>query len=260
MRRADHLLIPLETTQRNLVDVRPSYHVSFTFQDPAGDICLSIQWSEQIDTRRKTSSLSSRRPRWTRLKTGDSRPTMLMNMSLTNRETGLAWAIELLSSRALDDKRLPPKLLEFAEEVSINPEIMTNANQPNQRFVGYPLLPGLKSVRQMITWQFGITKTDYSLNCTKFNDTIYDPAQPFHEPKFSKDSWSLILDSETWNASFAQNESLAIGERADWEDDFAKWFEKDIGTTDDEDDVDGEFSGFKQLLGKLDAIEALLLE
>jgi hypothetical protein len=259
MRQADHLLIPLESIQRNLSDVRPSYHVSFTFQDPAGDICLSIKWSEQIDTRRKTFSLSSSRARWTRFKPGDSRPTMLMNMSMTNLETGLAWALELLSSRALDEKRLPSKLLDFAEKVSIDPEIMTKTDQADQRFIKYPPFLGLKSVRQMITWQFGITKTDYSLDCTKFNDTVYDPTQPRHPPKLSQDSWSLGLESVVWNRSFAQNESLAIGERADWEDDFAQWFDKDIGTTDDEDDVEGDSPGFEQLLGKLDEIEGLLL-
>jgi hypothetical protein len=257
MLQADHLLIPPESIQRNLSEVRPTYNVNFTFQDAAGDVCLSISWSEQVDNRRKTSSLNSCRPRWTRLKAGASRATTLINMSLTNLETGLAWAVELLSSRVLDEDRVPSRLVDFADEVSVDREIMTKATQANQRFMVYPTIPGLKAVRQMITWQFDISKSDYSLEVTKFNDTIYDPTQPFHPPQLSKDSWSLSLESVVWKTSFAENESLAIGARADWNDDIATWFDKDIGTANVDDD-DEEPDGFSQLLDKLNDIETLL--
>jgi hypothetical protein len=187
---------------------------------------------------------------------------MLMNMSMTDLETGLAWAVELLSSRALDEKRVPPKLVEFADRVSIDDAIMARVRQANQRFIRYPNITGIKAVRQAITWEFDISKTDYTLAVSKFNDTIHDPAQPSQPsqtPRLSKDSWSLSLGAVAWDTCFAENESLAIGERVDWDDDFAKWFDKDMGTPKNDDDDEEEPDGFAQLLDKLNEIERLLL-
>jgi hypothetical protein len=183
-----------------------------------------------------------------------------MNMSLLDLESGLAWAIELTGSRAVDEKRLPPKLANFPNEVSIDAQIMSSAREPDQRFLRYPVTSGLKHVRQMITYEFDITRTEYTLDVTKFNDTVYDASQPPQTPTLSKDAWSLSLDCVAWKTNFAMNESLPIGERADWDDDFSKWFAKDMGTADDDDDDDEEEEpdGFLQLLAKLNEIEALV--
>ena len=217
----------------SLTDVKPVYTAIFTFADEAGDLQLTKTWCEMSDTSAKTSLFEETTRKWTRLDRDASTSTALLDVNMIDIDAILAWNISIRSQHCVNERRLAKALIDFSYSIQIQPELARKQNI-DKAFVTYKAYGvKLKRLQLRISYHFDIRTgegmvTDYALNLTRFQDRVFAHASgklaPVAEPVVCEPRWALNVYRNEWATKFAVNESLKVGEVADWNDDIESWF------------------------------------
>ncbi|KXT01537.1 hypothetical protein AC578_4548 [Pseudocercospora eumusae] len=253
--QASDLLIPHGAMTTSLRDVKPVFAATFVFDDANGALQLHMSWHELEEGKADGPEYLLEQAKWTRLDRDTNRPTPLLDMSLTDLHTGSAWQFEIAASRSVEEYKVPQNLRDFASRVTIDP-IQAVKQSADKSFVRYNPFIRVRSFRQEISFRYNILNSDYTLELKRFQDRIFSTPQTLVEKQkvtVYEARWGVNVFRTDWDTAFSKNESLPIGEAADWDDTFEVVFPSDIGP-----DVEDDGDGFEQLLGKLDRIAALV--
>lgn len=227
----------------DLSEVRPSYSVEFVFDEESkGDVNLSMVWKESDLDESGKLQFTEPTKQWTRLDRFDGGVNKLIDASLTDLSSGLAWQFDLTSVGPEDGSKISVEYRSFPDRVRLDPSgVLLPLSQ--KAFVRYNPFARLKSVRQIVRYHYMIIGTDYTLQISNIQDRIInsDKTETVLEPR-----WSLEVFRVEWDTMFGKNHSLGIGTKADWDDDIEEWFQKDWGSEND---------GFQSLMEKLQEIE-----
>ena len=264
LQQADDLFTPQDAMIHDLSEVKPVYSAMFTFADDAGDFRLFMSWYEAEGTSSKSKAFEIISTKWTRLERDSEAAAPILDISLSDLNTGLAWRFELSASHAVEESRLPARLVDFAHGVRINAKEAQKANPQESFIIHKPYAGHLKSIEQRISYRYGLAASDYTLELTRFQTRVYPPrrslALPPGEPKVYEPRWGLSVYRGEWDTEFTKNERLPIGERADWEHDLETWFPEDITSTSPVGEKKEEGIGFEQLMEKLKKVGKLVRE
>ncbi|KAF2172447.1 hypothetical protein M409DRAFT_63129 [Zasmidium cellare ATCC 36951] len=237
------MISPQEAMVEDLSEVRPSYSVEFVFDEESkGDINLSMVWKESDLDESGKLQFTEPTKQWTRLDRFDGGVNKLIDTSLTDLSSGLAWQFDLTSVGPEDESKISVEYRSFPDRVRLDPSgVLLPLSQ--KAFVRYNPFARLKSVRQIVRYHYMIIGTDYTLQISNIQDRTInsDKTETVLEPR-----WSLEVFRVEWDTMFGKNHSLGIGTKADWDDDIEEWFQKDWGSEND---------GFQSLMEKLQEIE-----
>ena len=254
------LLVPHDATTERLVHVKPIYATILTLADPAGDLRLRIDWQEANDADSSTPAFEVVFNKWTRLERDSSSASPLLDISLSDLDTGQAWQFDVQAAQAVDESRLPKALSDFAHSVKIDPRAAHSYSTGGDKlFVLFRShAVNLKSIQQRMSYRYGLASSDYTLELFRFQDRTYPPRKATliassGGPAVYEPRWSLNVYRVAWDTMFAINERLAVGEAADWKDDAETWFPKHFGADDEKPDA-----GFGQLMEELKRIEKVV--
>lgn len=197
--------------------------------------------------------------KWTRLDRETSTPDHLLDINVTDLINGSAWQFDIKSSQAVDEARLSPQLVAFADSIRIE-AIAARKQVATEIFVRMKPLQTLKYLRQRVSYNYNIKNTDYVLELSRFQDKSY-PARkyslgPEEHPALYEPRWSINVYREQWDTMFATHEHLAIGTSVDWAADPDTWFPEDMLASPAHDALPGR--GFEAMLEKLRMVEQLL--
>ncbi|KAK5132908.1 hypothetical protein LTR08_008354 [Meristemomyces frigidus] len=246
------LVTPVGATTESLADEQPVYTAVYTFADETGDLRLSVSWR----TEEGSTSFDRISKKWTRLERDVGTPTPIFDVSLADLNSGAAWQFDILASQAVDESRLPPLLKKFASSVEILPAEAKHRS-PERVFVRHTPHASLRSVQQSISYRCTIKQSDFTLELNHFKNRVRPSRSPSGgTPADHEARWSLSVYRAEWDTMLARNESLPIGEIADWEDDVRTWFPFDLGMGIDTPDEDE--GGWTQFLEKLERVETLV--
>jgi hypothetical protein len=244
----------------DLAEIKPMYTAVFTFVDPsnseAGEIRLTVIWEELQDSLLKTPTYDQTSKKWTRLERDAETPSSILNISLSDLTTGMAWQFDVHAAQTIDEARLPRGLSEFGDSVTPDAKIARKAADPSNAdmsFVTYrPSNAHLKHVEQRLTYRYGLIGSDFTLELTRFQHSSF-PDRKF--PILSKAElilyearWGLSLHRIEWDTMFTKNERLPVGEKADWSRKEDVWFPSDTQ------------KGFEQMMETLDHVASLVVE
>ena len=259
LRDADDLLTPQDAMTHDLVDVTPLYSAVFTFADEVGDLCLSISWEEAQDASSDTSTFEVVSTKWTRVERDTGTAYPILDISLCDLNTGMAWQFGIQAAQAVDESRLPNQLADFAHRVRIDPKEARKVNPDKSFIIHKPYAGHLRSIQQRVSYRYGLATSDYTLELTRFQTRTYPPrksiALPPGEATVYEPRWSLSVSRIEWDKEFTKNERLPIGERADWNHDVDTWFPEDIPKSSEEENTG---AGFAQLMEKLKKVAKLV--
>lgn len=256
---ADHLLTPQLGTVDDLSVIKPVYTVVFNFADKGGDIRLVVAWHEEdLDSRGDATAINEVSRKWLRLDRGAEAASPLVDVSLCNLQNGSAWQFDLVATQTVDVGRLPPNLVRLAETISIDATVMRR-QRSDISWVKYVPYAPVKLLQQRASYRYELGRTDYTVELTHFQDRVFTAGmQISHAPNVAtyESRWSLEVYHNAWDTMLTANERVAVGERADWDDDVATWFPSNY--TQDDGSEGGE-DGFEQLLTHLRGLEAVVL-
>lgn len=258
MQQASDLLVPHDAMADNLSDVRPVYSATFIFEDERkGDLRLFISWHESEAFGQERPGLTRVPAKWARLDRACGTSSQLVDMSLTDLHTGMAWQFEIQAARFVERHRVSQQLQHFADNVQIDP-VLALKQSTERPFVTYNPFVQLKSFRQKISYQYGIKGSDYTLEVSRFQDRSCMSRGSVVEKSATntfEHLWSLNIFRTEWDTMFSSNERLPIGEAANWDDSLEHWFSEDFGTW-----GASTSDGFRQLMEKLEKIETAIRE
>ncbi|EMD01224.1 hypothetical protein BAUCODRAFT_203034 [Baudoinia panamericana UAMH 10762] len=261
---SDGFLTPSEAILTNLKDVRPTYTAVFHFADHGGDIRLTVDWQQTLDTTRAHVEFDMTSKKWVRLDRDTGMLKPLLDASLTDLSTSLAWQLDVsASTQVVDECNLPEQLVSFAKNLRIEPKAVRHQDDA-VLFVRRNPYAKLKSFRQQIGYQYAICDSDYTLEVCRYQDQTFAPHEPpVNEkmpPTIYEPRWSLNVFRKEWDTSFAKNERLPIGQGVDWSDDVTFWFPSDIGPGAPPVDEHNPYQGWDQLMDKLMRIHGIVAE
>lgn len=244
---------PADATINDLTEVTPLYTAVFTFlDDQHGKFRLTVEWKETSGESGEVNfDVVSKK--WTRLEKDADTEASILNISVTDLISGLAWQFDIAASQAVNGNRLPAKFKSFAKSVNIVSNLAKSATM-NNLFVKFTHIPVLKSVRQNISYRYNINQSDVTLELVCFQDRLYLPSdmtpRMSHNPMVYEPRWGINVYRQEWDTMFGQNERLKIGLATEWKTDVRTWFPPDIA----EDCSDG----WPQLMKMLRKIERLV--
>lgn len=253
------MLSPHDAMVQRLSDVKPTYTAIFTFIERSGDMTLSMSWNETEDSGDRTTKFTQTSKKWTKLDQDTTASSRLIDVSLVNLKHGSAWHFDMQASQRVTERRLPAGLIDFADKVSIDPN-SARKQAIDRPFVSIRPHKHLKSLQQRIAYRYRLSQSDYALELTRFQDCEYQSKASLisaTEATVFEPRWSLSVHHLNWDKMLSANESMSIGEMAEWEDDIATWFPECSGP---ESEIlgGGNILGFQQLLRKLETVEALV--
>lgn len=253
--QSTELLAPEDALLNDLATVKPSYAVTFIFDDALGDVRLTMSWSEAVQFEIGKSPFALDAVSWARLDRDTGTAQKLIDMSLLELTTGTAWAFELTACRALDEARIPKELRNFPAKVQLDPAVAFDWTT-DKCFVLYNPFRQPKFIRQETRYRYNLLDTDCTFELSRYQDRSYPVrqsllAQPV--PTVIEPCWSLNVFRPDWDTTLARNQKLAIGDKVDWEDDLQNWFPEEFGSG----AVAGA-DGFEQLVNKLTQIESIV--
>ncbi|KAK4560565.1 hypothetical protein LTR86_005762 [Recurvomyces mirabilis] len=256
---ASDLLMPSEAMTHDLKDIKPVYAATFTFEDPAGYYRLEVEWQETIDYQTGAANYEQTCKKWARLERDHTTPSSILDISLCDLNTSLAWQCDVLAStQVIDEWKLPEQLRKFSGTISVDPKLA--AKQGGfQTFARFMSLPSLCAVQQRRSYRFLIAASDFTLELNHFQDRMREPGTDktiqTYEPR-----WGLTLYRGEWDVMFTKNERLPIGEQADWQHDLGTWFPADLGRGSEPVDENNPDQGWWQLMQKIEKIDGLVAE
>ena len=104
-------------------------------------------------------------------------------------------------------------------------------------------------MRQSITYKYGIKPGNYTLEVTELQDRVY--TKPMQPPMVYEPRVSLHAYRTEWDTMLGKNERLAVGTKAEWDDEITTWLPPDW-------EFEEGTEGFKQLLQKMTRIEEIV--
>ena len=265
LQAANDFLTPRDSMIEHLSEVKPLYTAVFTFNDPnnaeTGDIRLTISWQETTDANSTTPTYEPISKKWTRLDRDNGNPTSILDISLSELRSSMAWQFEIHAAQPIEESRLPTGFAEFGNHVEPEPNASRKAANPSATdvsFVRYrPSVATLKDLEQRLTYCFEMA--DYTIELSRFQHRSFPPhkvsfSSPPPEPTVFESRWGLSVHRIEWDTMLTRNERLPIGEKADWSHEEEVWFPS-------EDSAKGEKkTGFAQMMEKLKRIKTLLME
>ena len=108
----------------NLVEVEPVYSVTFTFGNEAGDLRLTMIWRKADDAAGSPTGFDVESKQWTRLDRDTGSDVPLLDIALSDLNTGMAWQFDIQASQAMDEARLSKAFSEFRHSVTIDPNVV----------------------------------------------------------------------------------------------------------------------------------------
>ena len=235
--------------------VKPVYSAVFTFGDAAGDLRLTASWEIFEDT--GSSSF-----KWARLERDTGAPSTILDISLTDLNTGMAWQFDCQAAQPVSNDHVPKPLQDFAESVRIDLNEAQKASTDKPFVTHRPYVGHLKSVQQRTTYRYNIASSEYTLELTRFQTRTFPPRKstflPAPEATVYEPRCGLSVYRGKWDLDFTDNERLEIGQRADWSHDVDTWFPKDVADSSG-DEKESASAGFGQLMEKLKVIGRLVL-
>ena len=257
---ADDFLAPQDAMTRDLADVKPVYSAIFTFADEGGDFRLFMSWMETQDASCESVTFEPIANKWTRLERDSATPSSLVDMSLTDLNTGLAWQFDIQVARPVDKSRLPKTLIDFAYSVRIDAKEAHKVNSDKSFIIHKPYVGHLKSIQQQVSYRYYLIPSDYTLELARFQNRSFPPRKstvlPLGEATVQEPRWSVQVWRGEWDKEFTENENLAIGEQVDWRDDGDTWFPEDLNSS-----AHGNIgAGFRELMKKLKRVGKMVRE
>lgn len=266
LRTATGFLTPQDPMVSDLTNIKPVYTALFTFVDPtnseAGDIRLTMIWEELQDSvLEKTTYDHPISKKWTRLERDAKSPTEILNVSLSDLATGMAWQFDINAAQTIDESRLPRALSEFEESVHPDAKIAHKTGDPANADVSFVKYGRsnvhLRHIEQRITYRYGVTGSDYTLELIRFQHSSFPERKILIlskvQPTLYEARWGLSLHRIQWDFMFTENERLPVGKRADWSHDEDVWFPNDIYNA-----GETKQKGFEQMMEKLNRIASLV--
>ena len=271
------LITPQDATTEHLVVVQPMYSIVFTFEDSAGDLRLTVTWKLMQDADSKDEAFEGVSKKWARLERAaeDANPktgieqydpnagmSSLLDVALTDLNTGMAWQFDVNAAQAVDKSRLSESYVEFEHSIKVNNEAVRKRSA-EKLFVFYrPSGVRVKSIQQNVSYRYYLSQTDYNLELTRFQNRVFPPrtaeTMSFSStaPTVFEPRWSLSVYRTEWDQTLSENEHLPIGQKANWADDVDTWFPEDAGS----EDAQRNGLGFAQLMTKLKKVAKLMRE
>ncbi|KAI7531054.1 hypothetical protein KC331_g14335 [Hortaea werneckii] len=264
---AGSLLSPLDPTTSDLHEVKPTFSADFKFYDSAGNLCLTIEWQEALehmDSDRVEYVQKYRK--WTRFERDSGNSTPLLDINLTDLNSGRAWQFDILASQPVDERKVPDALQKFANSIRIHALSAAKLKGKDPFVLRYTVLSNLISVQERTCYNYVIANSEFNLEISRFQNRIYHPRpsmaapeEAAHPPSRAKPDtyeprWSLSVYRQAWDTLFNENERLPVGQGVEWKSDMATWFPADIGSeASEKEDV-----GWSQLMDNLGQIEAMV--
>lgn len=265
LKGSDGLLLPDNPFNDKLEALRPVYSATFTFADEAGDLRLTKTWHETEDAETQASAFEEISKQWTRLECDGGGAAPLLDIALSDLNTGMAWQFDIEATQSIDETKLAKKYVDFSYGMKFD-RMAALAQSSDKPFVtGSAYTTSLKHVEYRITYQYGMLTeagilTDYTLELTRFQERRYPttktPGVSSATPSMVEPRWSVSIYRKDWDAKFSGNASLKIGERADWPDNIDSWFPEDPQRS--QPDMGQE--GFSHLLKNLKRVEQVISE
>ncbi|KAF2717558.1 hypothetical protein K431DRAFT_232831 [Polychaeton citri CBS 116435] len=250
IKEAGHILLPEDHRIDKLEDVQPTYAATFTFQERSSYLRLMVEWRKAVEPGRETDTMERILTKWIKFNKEDD---ALLDVSLVNVQGGLAWQFDLIGAQSIDEANLPRELIEFSQKLDVIPDVAHTANT-YALFVQFPHTSLLQSLQQRIVYRYDLKPivTGYTLEVSRLQDHVVP--QTSHGSAFVGKSpsiiyearWAVSLYRNDWDSMFSSNESLPVGARANWPDDFGIWFPDE-----------GQKRGFHVLMGKLRVVQSL---
>ncbi|KAI7496103.1 hypothetical protein KC367_g6903 [Hortaea werneckii] len=264
---AGSLLSPLEATISELHEVKPTFFATFTFHDSAGDLCLTIEWHEALEHMNSDRvEYVEKERRWTRFERDSGHAASLLDINLTDLNSGWAWQFDILASQPVDERKVPHTLQNFANGIRIDAPSAAKLKAKAPIVLRYNALSNLIRVQERMCYGYVIANSEFNLEISRFQNRLYHPRSSTSTPGDAARSssragpdvyeprWSLSVYRQAWDTFFNENERLPVGQGVKWNCDINIWFPADIGSEASEmEDV-----GWSQLMDNLGQIEALI--
>ncbi|KAI7615962.1 hypothetical protein KC343_g9922 [Hortaea werneckii] len=264
---AGGLLSPLEAAISELHEVKPTFSADFTFHDSAGDLCLKIEWHEALEHKNSARvEYVEKTRKWTRFERDSGNATPLLDINLTDLNSGWAWQFDILASQPVDVRKVPNTLQNFANSVRVDAVPAAKLKTKDPFVLRYNALSNLISVQERTCYSYVIANSEFNLEISRFQNRTYHarpsmaapknaaPTSSRAAPDTSEPRWSLSVYCEAWGKLFNENERLPVGQGVEWKGEMAKWFPADIGSEASE----KEDKGWSQLMDNLGQIEAMI--
>lgn len=241
------LIVPADALTNRVEDVEPVYGASFRFlDDEDGDLWLDVAWQKAIDSYSKAEfdMVSSR---WTRC--SREGPTKVLEASLTNLRSGLAWLFAIQAREPIDESTLAPSHKAFLSGLKLDPSALSSTGM-DKMFVKYNSMSDLKFVQQRKDYIYNVLSCDYKLKVSCFrNHRLRHEhlGKIVSDPTLFEASWKLEVSRTKWTTMFAENSQLDIGRLASWSNTVDVWFESDNGD-----------DGWAQLMDELCKVEKIV--
>ncbi|KAI7531136.1 hypothetical protein KC331_g14284 [Hortaea werneckii] len=264
---AGSLLSPLDSALSDLHEVKPTFSADFTFHDSAGNLCLTIEWQEALEHMNSDRvEYVEKERKWTRFERDSGNPTPLLDINLTDLNSGWAWQFDILASQPVDEKKVPETLQKFANSIRIHALSAAKLKGKDPIVLRYTVLSNLINVQERTCYSYVIANSEFNLEISRFQTRIYHPRPPMAAPEDGprtsfragpetyEPRWSLSAYRQAWDTLFNENERLPVGQGVGWKNDMATWFPADIGSeASEKEDV-----GWSQLMDNLGQIEAMV--
>ena len=251
--------MPSEAMIHDLKDIKPVYGATLTFEDPAGYYRFEVEWQQEIDYETGAAHYEQTCKKWARLGHDSTTPSSILDISLSDLNTSLAWQCDILACpQVIEEWKLPEQLRKISDTINVDPKLA--AKQDGfQAFARFMTLPSLCAVQQRRSYRFQIAASDFTLELNQFQDRMREPgtdkAISTYQPR-----WGLSLYRGEWDVMLTKNERLPIGEQADWQHDVTTWFPADIGRGSEAVDENNPDQGWWQLMQKFERIDGLVME
>ncbi|GAB1739401.1 hypothetical protein NU219Hw_g4361t1 [Hortaea werneckii] len=246
---AGGILSPLDPTISDLHEVKPIFSAEFTFHDSADRV-------EYVQKYRK----------WTRFERDSGNPTPLLDINLTDLNSGWAWQFDILTSQPVDERKVPDTLQKFANTIRLDALSTAKLKARDPFVLRYNAPSNLINVQERTCYSYVIANSEFNLEISRFQNRIYHfrpsmvapedgPRQSSRAaPNIYEPRWSLSIYRQEWDTLFNENERLPVGQNVGWKNDMAHWFPADIGSEASE----NEDQGWSQLMDNLGQIEAMV--
>ncbi|RMZ07557.1 hypothetical protein D0860_05057 [Hortaea werneckii] len=264
---AGSLLSPLDSMLSNLHEVKPTFSADFTFHDSAGNLRLTIEWQEALEHMNSARvEYVEKGRKWTRFERDSGNATPLLDINLTDLNTGWAWQFDILASQPVDERKVPNMLQNFAKSVRVDAVPAAKLKTKYPFVLRYNAPSNLISVQERTCYSYVIANSEFNLEISRFQNRTYHarfstaapknaaPTSSRAAPDTSEPRWSLSVYCEAWGKLFNENERLPIGQGVEWKGEMATWFPADIGSEASE----KEGVGWSQLMDNLGQIEAMI--
>lgn len=204
--------------------------------------------------------------KWTRFERYSGNSTPLLDVNLTDLNSGRAWQFDILASQPVDERKVPDTLQKFANSIRIHALSAGKLKTKDAFVLHYNALSNLINVQERTCYSYVIANSEFNLEISRFQNRICHPrsspaapenaahtssraAHETYEPR-----WSLSVYRQAWDTLFNENERLPVGQGVGWRNDMATWFPPDIGSeASEKEDV-----GWSQLMDNLGQIEAMV--